>query len=76
MPERPRLLDLFCGAGGCAAATSRRASMSSVSTTDLSPRYAGDEFVQADALEYIRDHATSSTRSTPRRRASDGRRVP
>jgi DNA (cytosine-5)-methyltransferase 1 len=53
---RPLLLDLFCGAGGVA----RGYQMAGFHVTGVDvksqPRYAGDEFVQADALEYLEAH--------------------
>jgi hypothetical protein len=52
----PRLLDLFCGAGGCA----RGYQMAGFHVTGVDikpqPRYAGDVFIQGDALAYCREH--------------------
>lgn len=48
---KPRLLDLFCGAGGC----TRGYQMAGFHVTGVdlveSPRYCGNDFIQADALE-------------------------
>lgn len=53
--SRPRLLDLFCGAGG--AARGYQMAGFHVTGVDIRPQphYAGDEFVQADALAYLSD---------------------
>lgn len=53
---RPRLLDLFCCAGG--AARGYQMAGFHVTGVDLKeqPRYAGDVFVQGDAIEYLREH--------------------
>jgi DNA (cytosine-5)-methyltransferase 1 len=54
--NRPRLLDAFCGAGG--AARGYQAAGFHVTGVDNrpQPRYAGDEFVLGDALEYLAAH--------------------
>ena len=50
--RKPRLLDLFCGAGG-AAKGYQRAGFNVVGVDIKSqPHYCGDEFYQADALTY------------------------
>ena len=53
---RPRLLDLFSSAGG----TSRGYQMAGFEVTGVDhkpqPRFAGDRFIQADALAYLAEH--------------------
>ncbi len=54
--DRPRMLDLFAGAGG--SARGYQMAGFHVTGVDHRPmlRYAGDEFVQGDALEYLERH--------------------
>ncbi len=56
MSTKPRLLDGFCGAGG--AARGYQLAGFHVTGIDIKPqpRYAGDVFIQGDALEYVREH--------------------
>lgn len=49
---KPRILDLYCGAGGCARGYQRGGFHVIGVDLEPQPRYAGDEFVQADALEF------------------------
>jgi DNA (cytosine-5)-methyltransferase 1 len=53
---RPRLLDLFCGAGGCTKGYQDAGFY--VVGVDISPQpnYCGDEFVLADAIKLLSGH--------------------
>src|SRR5262245_12468519 len=53
MPSQPKLLDLFCGAGGCTKGYQRAGFYVRGVDHALQPRYCGEEFIQADALEYL-----------------------
>lgn len=56
MKSKPRLLDAFCGAGGCAKGY-QRAGFHVTGIDDRSmPNYAGDVFIQGDAIVYIAAH--------------------
>jgi len=53
--SKPRLLDLFCGAGGCTKGYQRAGFH--VTGVDVKPqqRYVGDDFIQADAMQFLED---------------------
>lgn len=50
--SRPRLIDLFCGAGGCTKGYQRAGFYVVGVDNRPQPNYCGDEFHQADALEF------------------------
>lgn len=52
-PSRPRLLDLFCGAGGCTAGYQRAGFYVVGIDQAPQPNYCGDEFIQADAIKWL-----------------------
>ena len=51
-----RLLDLFSGAGGAARGYQLAGFHVTGVDNRLQPRYCGDAFIQADALEYVAEH--------------------
>ena len=51
----PRLLDTFCGAGGCSMGYHRAGFEVVGVDIEPQPHYCGDEFVQGDAIEYIQE---------------------
>ena len=55
--NRPILLDAYCGAGGAARGYQRAGFCVVGVDKDPQPNYAGDEFIRADAIEYLMDHA-------------------
>lgn len=59
-PERgsakPRLLDLFCGAGGTSRGYQRAGFHVTGVDIEPQPRFAGDVFIQADAIDYVATH--------------------
>lgn len=53
--EKPILLDLFCGAGGCTRGYQEAGFHAVGVDVNPQPNYIGDEFVQADAIEVLND---------------------
>lgn len=53
-----KLLDLFCGAGGAARGYQNAGFHVTGVDYHKQPRYAGDEFVYADAFEYVLEHGS------------------
>lgn len=53
--NKPRLLDLFCGAGGCARGYMDAGFYVVGVDIEPQPHYCGDEFIQADAITFPLD---------------------
>lgn len=62
---KPRLLDLFCGAGGCTKGYQRAGFYVVGVDINPQPNYCGDEFVQMDALEFPLGEADAIHASPP-----------
>jgi Site-specific DNA methylase len=56
MSNRPKLLDLYSGAGGAARGYQRAGFHVTGIDIKPQPRYVGDVFIQGDALEYLAMH--------------------
>lgn len=74
--SQPRLLDLFCGAGGCTKGYQRAGFY--VVGVDIKPQphYCGDEFIQADAMTFPLDGFDAIHASPPCQRFSVMRALP
>ena len=69
--DRPRALDTFCGAGGVTKGLQQAGFYVVGVDNKKQPRYCGDEFIQADALEVSLDGYDFIWASPPCQRYSD-----
>lgn len=53
MPDKPLLLDLFCGAGGCTRGYQQAGFTVVGVDLDPQPHYIGDDFIQGDAVQIL-----------------------
>jgi DNA (cytosine-5)-methyltransferase 1 len=60
IPERPRLLDLFCGAGGCAKGYQEAGFYVVGVDIAFQQNYAGDEFYTYDAMQVLEEWTSPS----------------
>lgn len=63
--SKPRLLDLFCGAGGATKGYQRAGFYVVGVDKEPQPRYCGDEFVRGDALGFLRTWMEEAAEGRP-----------
>jgi DNA (cytosine-5)-methyltransferase 1 len=76
--SKPRLLDGYCGAGGCTKGYQRAGFYVVGVDIEPQPHYCGDEFHQGDAIQFIREHGHKYdviSTSPPCQRYSQGTRT-
>jgi len=71
----PRLIDLFCGAGGATKGFQRAGFYVVGVDINPQPHYCGDEFIQADALEFPLDGFDGGAGSPPCQAFTHGRHI-
>lgn len=72
---RPRLVDLFCGAGGVTKGFQRAGFYVVGVDINPQPHYCGDEFIQADALDFPLDGFDGGHGSPPCQAFTHGRHI-